>query len=79
MRSEDFSPKVPGEIRKILGSGFCYWAFIPNPLPVKLEYNENLVFFVHLHVFKIEVSSIHSIMMVALVAFLRNYESLVVT
>lgn len=43
MRPEDFSADSPGRVQKVIGSGFSYWAFIPDPLPPKLNYVDNLV------------------------------------
>lgn len=43
MRPEDFSVGSPGRVQKVIGSGFSYWAFIPDPLPPKLNYVDNLV------------------------------------
>ncbi|WP_367363299.1 Fic family protein [Mesotoga sp.] len=43
MRPEDFSADSPGRVQKVLGSGFSYWAFIPDPLPPKLDYVDSLV------------------------------------
>jgi len=45
MIPDDFSSNSPGEVKKIVGPRFTYWAFIPNPLPPKLVYDNDLLFF----------------------------------
>jgi len=44
MIPDQFSSSSPGKVKKIVGPSFTYWAFVPNPLPPKLVYDNDLLF-----------------------------------